>query len=189
MDHIGRSLLGSAKKIEHDPGPEGESGEGEAALVMIFLTIALAGGLLVYGARRSEREAPSRIRDRASLVACLAPERTRSRARRAERRASARRPARRPPRRVKRRRPRRRTRRIFEVVSRATLTRFRFSRPPRSPRSRARREIHQEVRGERQVLHGRLRRRRQARRGPRVRGRRRSRQVRRREGDGSFHHE
>lgn len=112
MDHIGRSLLGSAKKIEHDPGPEGESGEGEAALVMIFLTIALAGGLLVYGARRSEREAPSRIRDRASLVARLVPERTRSRACRAERRASARRPARRPPRRVKRRGPRRRTRRI-----------------------------------------------------------------------------
>ena len=91
---------------------EGESGEGEAALVMIFLTIALAGGLLIYGARRSEREAPSRIRDRASLVARLAPERTRSRACRAERRASARRPARRPPRRVKRRGPRRRTRRI-----------------------------------------------------------------------------
>jgi hypothetical protein len=109
MDHIGRSLLGSAKKIEHDPGPEGESGEGEAALVMIFLTISLAGGLLIYGARRSEREAPSRIRDRASLVARLAPERMRSRARRAERRASARWP----PRRVSRRGPRRRTRRIF----------------------------------------------------------------------------
>jgi hypothetical protein len=44
-----RNLLGNAKAIVHDPGPEGESGEGDAALVMIFLVIGAAFLILVYG--------------------------------------------------------------------------------------------------------------------------------------------
>ena len=44
-----RNLLGNAKKIVHDPGPEGESGEGDAALVMIFLVIASALIIVIYG--------------------------------------------------------------------------------------------------------------------------------------------
>lgn len=44
-----RNLLGNAKKIEHDPGPEGESGEGDSALVMIFLVIAATIIILAYG--------------------------------------------------------------------------------------------------------------------------------------------
>merc|ERR1719498_1528623 len=42
-----RHLLGG-KEITHDPGPEGDSGEGDAALVMVFLVISLAGGILIY---------------------------------------------------------------------------------------------------------------------------------------------
>lgn len=53
MSHMTRHLLGGAKEIHHDPGPEGESGEGDAALVMIFLVIALAGAILIYGASLS----------------------------------------------------------------------------------------------------------------------------------------
>ena len=45
-----RSLLGNAKKIEHDPGPKGESGEGDAALVMMFFVIAAAILITIYGA-------------------------------------------------------------------------------------------------------------------------------------------
>ena len=45
-----RHLLGSNKKIVHDPGPKGESGEGDACLVMMFLVIAAAGLIMIYGA-------------------------------------------------------------------------------------------------------------------------------------------
>ena len=44
-----RQLLGNAKKIVHDPGPKGDSGEGDAALVMVFLTIFTAIAIIVYG--------------------------------------------------------------------------------------------------------------------------------------------
>jgi len=43
-----RGLLGSAKKIVHDPGPKGNSGEGDAALVMIFIVIAATILILIY---------------------------------------------------------------------------------------------------------------------------------------------
>ena len=33
-DTMMRHLLGSEKALVHDPGPKGESGEGDAALVM-----------------------------------------------------------------------------------------------------------------------------------------------------------
>ena len=44
-----RHLLGSDKKLVHDPGPKGESGEGDACLVMVFLVITAAIGILIYG--------------------------------------------------------------------------------------------------------------------------------------------
>ena len=44
-----RQLLGNAKKIVHDPGPKGDSGEGDAALVMVFLVISAALAILIYG--------------------------------------------------------------------------------------------------------------------------------------------
>lgn len=44
-----RNLLGNAKEIVHDPGPKGDSGEGDAALIMIFLVICAALVILVYG--------------------------------------------------------------------------------------------------------------------------------------------
>jgi len=47
-DVMMRHLLGSDKKIEHDPGPKGESGEGDACLVMMFLVIAAAGLIMLY---------------------------------------------------------------------------------------------------------------------------------------------
>ena len=50
MSHMTRHLLGGAEEITHDPGPKGDSGEGDAALVMVFLVIALAGAILIYGA-------------------------------------------------------------------------------------------------------------------------------------------
>merc|ERR1712230_194301 len=43
-----RHLLGSDKKLVHDPGPKGESGEGDACLVMVFLVITAAIGILIY---------------------------------------------------------------------------------------------------------------------------------------------
>jgi|TARA_B100000768_G_C11206596_1_gene344120 hypothetical protein len=49
-DAMMRHLLGSDKKVVHDPGPKGESGEGDAALVMIFLVIAAAAIITIYGA-------------------------------------------------------------------------------------------------------------------------------------------
>ena len=57
-----RNLLGNAKKIVHDPGPEGESGEGDACLVMIFLVIGSAlfiflyGGSLFFFAKRQKKK-------------------------------------------------------------------------------------------------------------------------------------
>ena len=48
-DAMMRHLLGSEKALVHDPGPKGESGEGDACLVMIFLVIAAAIGILIYG--------------------------------------------------------------------------------------------------------------------------------------------
>ena len=47
-----RSLLGNAKKIVHDPGPKGESGEGDAALVMMFFVIAAAILITINGVLR-----------------------------------------------------------------------------------------------------------------------------------------
>jgi hypothetical protein len=45
-----RNLLGSdAKAIHHDPGPEGESGEGDAAIVMLCLTYVAAFAIIVFG--------------------------------------------------------------------------------------------------------------------------------------------
>ena len=44
-----RHLLGSEKALVHDPGPKGESGEGDACLVMIFLVIAAAIAITIYG--------------------------------------------------------------------------------------------------------------------------------------------
>merc|ERR1711939_484866 len=43
-----RHLLGSDKKVVHDPGPKGESGEGDACLVMMFLVVAAAGLIMIY---------------------------------------------------------------------------------------------------------------------------------------------
>merc|ERR1711990_106644 len=43
-----RHLLGSDEKLEHDPGAEGPSGEGDACLVMMFLVISAAIGILVF---------------------------------------------------------------------------------------------------------------------------------------------
>ena len=48
-DTMMRHLLGSDKKLVHDPGPKGESGEGDACLVMVFLVIAAAIGITIYG--------------------------------------------------------------------------------------------------------------------------------------------
>jgi hypothetical protein len=46
-----RNLLGSdAKAIHHDPGAKGESGEGDAAIVMLCLTYVAAFAIIVYGA-------------------------------------------------------------------------------------------------------------------------------------------
>merc|ERR1712100_144980 len=47
-DVMMRHLLGSDKKVVHDPGPKGESGEGDACLVMMFLVIAAAGLIMIY---------------------------------------------------------------------------------------------------------------------------------------------
>jgi len=52
-DAMMRHLLGSDKKVVHDPGPKGESGEGDAALVMIFLVIAAATVITIYGERKN----------------------------------------------------------------------------------------------------------------------------------------
>ena len=52
-DAMMRHLLGSDKKVVHDPGPKGESGEGDAALVMIFLVIAAATIITIYGERKN----------------------------------------------------------------------------------------------------------------------------------------
>ena len=61
MSHMTRHLLGGAKKINHDPGPKGDSGEGDAALVMIFLVIAAATIITIYGERKNATlRAPSR---------------------------------------------------------------------------------------------------------------------------------
>jgi|AntAceMinimDraft_5_1070358.scaffolds.fasta_scaffold21470_2 hypothetical protein len=49
-----RGLLGSAKKIVHDPGPKGNSGEGDAALVMIFIVIAATILILIYGEQNND---------------------------------------------------------------------------------------------------------------------------------------
>ena len=54
-DAMMRHLLGSDKKVVHDPGPKGESGEGDAALVMIFLVIAAAAIITIYGALKRHR--------------------------------------------------------------------------------------------------------------------------------------
>ena len=47
-DVMMRHLLGSDKKVVHDPGPKGESGEGDACLVMMFLVIAAAMLITIY---------------------------------------------------------------------------------------------------------------------------------------------
>merc|ERR1712230_162137 len=47
-DVMMRHLLGSDKKVVHDPGPKGESGEGDACLVMMFLVVAAAGLIMIY---------------------------------------------------------------------------------------------------------------------------------------------
>ena len=44
-----RHLLGSDKALVHDPGAKGDSGEGDACLVMMFLVISAAIGILVFG--------------------------------------------------------------------------------------------------------------------------------------------
>ena len=60
-DAMMRHLLGSDKKVVHDPGPKGESGEGDAALVMSFLVIAAATIITIYGERKNATlRAPSR---------------------------------------------------------------------------------------------------------------------------------
>ena len=48
-DAMMRHLLGSEKQLIHDPGPKGESGEGDACLVLIFLCIAASILVLIYG--------------------------------------------------------------------------------------------------------------------------------------------
>lgn len=50
MGYVSRTLLGSAKKIVHDPGAKGPEGEGEAAMTMICLTYFVTAGILIYGA-------------------------------------------------------------------------------------------------------------------------------------------
>lgn len=51
MGYITRTLLGSSdKKIVHDPGAKGPSGEGEAAITMLCLTYFATVGILIYGA-------------------------------------------------------------------------------------------------------------------------------------------
>ena len=59
-----RHLLGSDEKLEHDPGAEGPSGEGAACLVMMFLVISAAIGILVFG----EHSAP--LSSTRRLLAC-----------------------------------------------------------------------------------------------------------------------
>ena len=60
-DAMMRHLLGSEKALVHDPGPKGESGEGDACLVMIFLVIAAATIITIYGERKNATlRAPSR---------------------------------------------------------------------------------------------------------------------------------
>jgi hypothetical protein len=50
MGYFTRALLGSADEpLVHDPGPEGESGEGDAAMVMLCLTYFATVGILIYG--------------------------------------------------------------------------------------------------------------------------------------------
>ena len=61
MSQMTRHLLGG-KEITHDPGPEGDSGEGDAALVMVFLVISLAGGILIYGASSRAASHPTQFR-------------------------------------------------------------------------------------------------------------------------------
>merc|ERR1719498_1746076 len=39
---------GRSSKIEHDPGPEGESGEGDATIVMFCLMYVITIAVLVY---------------------------------------------------------------------------------------------------------------------------------------------
>ena len=56
-----RHLLGNPdKKLVHDPGPKGESGEGEAAMTMLVLTYASALGILMYGASLPAKNIPFR---------------------------------------------------------------------------------------------------------------------------------
>ena len=56
-----RHLLGNPdKKLVHDPGPKGESGEGEAAMTMLVLTYVSALGILVYGASLPAKNIPFR---------------------------------------------------------------------------------------------------------------------------------
>ena len=79
MSQMTRHLLGG-KEITHDPGPEGDSGEGDAALVMVFLVISLAGGILIsrcvfiLSRRLSSDSIPLRIaihlRRQLRLIAC-----------------------------------------------------------------------------------------------------------------------
>lgn len=56
-----RHLLGNPdKKLVHDPGPKGESGEGEAAMTMLVLTYVSALGILLYGASLPAKNIPFR---------------------------------------------------------------------------------------------------------------------------------
>ena len=82
MSHMTRHLLGGAKEINHDPGPKGDSGEGDAALVMIFLVITLAGAILIYGASLSPRAASHPTPFRPDSPAISVGSRASSRARR-----------------------------------------------------------------------------------------------------------
>ena len=59
-----RRLLGCDEKLEHDLGAEGPSGEGDACLVMMFLVISAAIGILVFG----EHSAP--LSSTRRLLAC-----------------------------------------------------------------------------------------------------------------------
>ena len=64
-----RTLLGSADEaLVHDPGPEGESGEGEAAMVMLCLTYFVTAGILFYGEKAIYTDHNSKIKNVSSRL-------------------------------------------------------------------------------------------------------------------------
>jgi len=59
-----RALLGGAKEVHHDPGPTGESGEGEAVIAKFCVVYVLTASIMVYERffRRREVSASERAK-------------------------------------------------------------------------------------------------------------------------------